>query len=87
MMALKRNQLQKAYLDRWQATAADGKAPLDGIIMAVAPWSAARLGTTQKTSYVGYTGVANLLGENRCDLHDFSQRTNVDKIFLHAPSL
>ena len=64
-MTLKKNQLQKAYLDRWQATGGDGKQPLDGILMAVTPWAAARLGTTQKNSYVGYTGVANLLG--KCD--------------------
>lgn len=63
MMNLKRNQLQKAYLDRWQASGSNGKQPLDGIIMAVTPWAAARLGTTQKNSYVGYTGIANLLGE------------------------
>lgn len=64
LMALKRNQLQKAYLDRWQATATDGKQPIDGIITAVTPWAAARLGVTQRNSYVGYTGVANLLGES-----------------------
>lgn len=64
MMTLKKNQLQKAYLDRWQASGSDGKRPLDGIIMAVTPWAAARLGTTQENSYVGYTGVANLLGES-----------------------
>lgn len=63
MMTLKRNELQKAYLDRWQATAEEGKAPLDGIIMAVTPWAAARLGVTEKLSYIGYTGIANLLGE------------------------
>jgi len=63
MMTLRRNQLQKAYLDRWQATARDGKAPFDGIITAVTPWAAARLGVTEKNSYIGYTGVANLLGE------------------------
>jgi amidase len=64
MMNLKRNALQKAYLDRWMATGVDGKQPMDGIIMAVTPWAAARLGQTQKTLYVGYTGVFNLLGKN-----------------------
>ena len=56
-MNLKRNALQKAYLDRWMATASSGEQPMDGIIMAVT-----RLGQTQKTFYVGYTGVFHLLG-------------------------
>lgn len=64
LMTLQKNQLQKAYLDRWQASGSNGKRPLDGIIMAVTPWAAGRLGTTQKNTYVGYTGVANLLGES-----------------------
>ena len=64
MMNLKRNALQKAYLGRRMATEVDGKQPMDGIIIAVTPWAAARLGRTQKTLYVGYTGVFNLLGEN-----------------------
>ncbi len=55
MMNLKRNALQKAYYDRWNAAAVDKK-PLDGIIMAVSPWCAPRLGETQKNGYVGYTG-------------------------------
>jgi len=67
MMNLKRNALQKAYLDRWMATGVDGKQPMDGIIMAATPWAAARLGQTQKTLYFGYTGVFSLLGE--CGLH------------------
>lgn len=62
MMNLKRNALQKAYLDRWMATGADGKQPMDGVIMAATPWAAARLGQTQKTLYFGYTAVFNLLG-------------------------
>lgn len=64
-MNLKRNALQKAYLDRWQASATDAKGPIDGIIMAVSPWAAARLGVTQKLSYVGYTGLWNVLGKGR----------------------
>ena len=63
MMNVKRNMMQKAYLDRWRATATDGKEMLDGIIMAVAPWCAPRLGQTQKSFYVGYTTVINLLGK------------------------
>jgi amidase len=55
MMNLKRNALQKAYLDRWNA-ATNGQQPLDGIIQAVSPWCAARLGETQKNAYFGYTG-------------------------------
>ncbi len=62
-MNMKRDTLHKAYLDRWQATATAGKAPLDGIIMATTPWCAARLQFTQKAMYVAYTGVWNLLGE------------------------
>lgn len=63
LMNLKRNALQKAYLDRWMATGTEGKQPMDGIIMATTPWAAARLGQTQKTLYFGYTGVFNLLGK------------------------
>ncbi|KAL2044123.1 hypothetical protein ABVK25_012454 [Lepraria finkii] len=52
MMVMKRNELQKAYVDRWNASAANGKAPIDGTIQAVAPWSAPRLGGTQPNPYV-----------------------------------
>lgn len=65
MMVLKRNELQKAYVDRWNASATNGKAPIDGIIQAVSPWSAPRLGGTQAGLYVGYTGVWNYLGKLR----------------------
>ena len=61
-MNLKRNQMQKAYLDRWMATASETEGPIDGVIMATSPWGAARLGITQEAMYVGYTGVFNLLG-------------------------
>ena len=64
MMNLKRNAMQKAYLDRWMATGANEKEPMDGVIMAATPWAAARLGQTQKTLYYGYTGVFNLLGRD-----------------------
>ena len=64
-MTLRRNKLQKDYLDRWQATATQGREPMDGLIMPVTPWAAARLGVTEKFSYVGYTGVFNVLGESK----------------------
>ncbi|MCJ1303086.1 hypothetical protein MMC08_005893, partial [Hypocenomyce scalaris] len=63
---MKRNQLQKTYLDRWQATSVDGKRPLDAIIMASTPWAASKLGATQRTGYTGYTGVWNLLDFSVC---------------------
>lgn len=63
MMVLKRNELQKAYVDRWNASAVNGKAPIDGIIQATAPWSTPRLGGTQPNLYVAYTGVWNYLGK------------------------
>lgn len=66
MMNLQRNALQKAYLDRWMATATSGKGPIDGVISAVSPWAAPRLGQTQATFYVGYTGVFNLLDFSAC---------------------
>ncbi len=86
MMTIKRNQLQKAYLDRWQATASDGKGPLDGIIMAVSPWAAPRLGATEKNSYVGYTGVGNLLGERKYLLICREHFADVKKTSQDAPS-
>ncbi|KAL8740272.1 MAG: hypothetical protein Q9190_007007 [Brigantiaea leucoxantha] len=80
-MNLKRNALQKAYLDRWQASATDSKGPIDGIIMAVTPWAAARLGSTQKLPYVGYTGVWNVLGLDlpSCTFPVTFANQNVDK--------
>lgn len=68
LMNLRRNELQKAYLDRWNASAtADGKPRIDGIIQAVSPWAAPRLGETQRSGlYVGYTGVWNLLDFSAC---------------------
>ena len=62
-MIMKRNTFQKIYLDRWSATVADGKGPMDGIIIPASPWTAPRLGITQKLFSVSYTGVWNLLGE------------------------
>lgn len=94
LMNLRRNQLQKAYLDRWNASATDGKARIDGIIQAVSPWAAPRLGETQRAGlYVGYTGVWNLLDFSACtfpvmfadknldpprDLRTFKQLSDID---------
>lgn len=63
---MQRNQLQQAYLDAWNATATPEKPPMDGIIMAVSPWSAPRLGASQKDFYIGYTGVVNFLDFPGC---------------------
>ena len=88
-MNLKRNALQKAYLDRWQASATDSKGPIDGIIMAVTPWAAARLGSTQKLPYVGYTGVWNVLGRVHLFCLCPDQENPIDRLRstkLHLPS-
>lgn len=72
-MIAKRNALQKAYLDRWSATATNGKGAMDGLILASSPWTAPRLGITQKMFCVNFTGVFNLLGETFfpiCAAHD-----------------
>ncbi len=69
MMTLKRNALQKAYLDRWNATATDGKPRMDGIICATSPWAAPRLGQTQQNLYVGWTGFVNYLGKKVPSIH------------------
>lgn len=61
-MIIKRNALQKAYLDRWSATATDGKGAMDGLILPSSPWTAPRLGFTQEVFCVNYTGVLNVLG-------------------------
>jgi amidase len=58
-----RNAYQKEYLDRWNATATDGRQIMDGIILPASPWTAPRLGITQTDIFcVNYTGVFNLLG-------------------------
>ena len=62
-MIIKRNALQKSYLDRWSATGKDGKQAMDGIILPTSPWTAPRLGITQTLFNVNYTGVFNVLGE------------------------
>ena len=61
-MIAKRNAFQKVYLDRWSGTATNGRRAMDGIILASSPWTAPRLGISQKLFCVNYTGVFNLLG-------------------------
>ncbi|EER27006.1 Amidase family protein [Coccidioides posadasii C735 delta SOWgp] len=65
-MILRRNQLQKDYLDRWLATKTATAGPMDCIITPVAAAAAARLGLGETVDYVGYTGVANLLDLPGC---------------------
>ncbi|RMZ85580.1 hypothetical protein DV737_g626, partial [Chaetothyriales sp. CBS 132003] len=65
-MVMKRNLLQQTYVDRWRNSAVDGKAPIDGIIQAVAPQAAPRLGGTQKDMHIAYTGVWNYLDFASC---------------------
>lgn len=78
-MNMHRNALQKGYLDRWMATATAEKGPIDGVIMALSPWAAPRLGQTQKTFYVGYTGVWNLLDFAVCTFPVTFVDKSVDK--------
>lgn len=79
-MIVRRNALQKAYLDRWMATAAGGKGLMDGIILPSAPWSAPRLGFTQKVFCVNYTGVYNLLGLLSTHLCSFCLRLMLSRL-------
>ncbi|KIX08344.1 uncharacterized protein Z518_03000 [Rhinocladiella mackenziei CBS 650.93] len=79
MMNLRRNELQKAYLDRWNATAANGKSRMDGIICATAPWAAPRLGQTQTNLYVGFTGFVNFLDFAACTFPVTFADKNLDK--------
>ncbi|KAI9836453.1 MAG: hypothetical protein M1819_001485 [Sarea resinae] len=66
MINLKRDQLQEAYLTRWQQTANGGKGPMDCIIMAASPWAVPRLGLTAESPYFGYTAAFNLLDYPVC---------------------
>lgn len=78
-MIVERNAFQKAYMDRWNATAVDGRPVMDGIIMATSPWTAPRLGITQTDLFcVNFTGVWNVLGESLSYFH-FSL------LFLQSP--
>lgn len=62
-MITNRNTLQKRYLDRWNATAGDGKGPMDGLICPASTWTAPRLGLTQHVFCVNFTAAFNLLGK------------------------
>lgn len=75
---MQRNQLQQAYLDAWNATATPDKPPMDGIIMAVAPWAAPRLGETQRNFYIGYTAVFNFLDFTSCTFSVTWADKNID---------
>lgn len=76
---MQRNQLQQAYLDAWNATAAPDKPRMDGIIMAVSPWAAPRLGATQEKFYIGYTGVVNFLDGCACTFPVTWADKNIDR--------
>ncbi|KAK6587073.1 hypothetical protein PZA11_000363 [Diplocarpon coronariae] len=65
-MISRRNAFQKAYLDRWNSTASDGKRAMDAIIIAVSPWTAPRLGLTQSLFNVSFTGAFNVLDYPSC---------------------
>ncbi|KAL8817127.1 MAG: hypothetical protein Q9191_008205 [Dirinaria sp. TL-2023a] len=78
-MNLRRNKLQKDYLDRWQATGTQGKKPMDGLVMPVTPWAAARLRVTEELSYVGYTGVFNILDLPSCTFPATFADRNLDR--------
>lgn len=62
-MIMNREQLKKAYLDRWMATGKDGGRVMDGIIAPVWPLVANPLRFAEVQHYVGYTSVFNTLGE------------------------
>jgi hypothetical protein len=83
LMNLRRNALQKAYVDRWNASATNEKQRIDGIIQAVSPWAAPRLGGTQaKSLYVGFTGVWNFLGTSSSYLHACNKKSCEEKVKL-----
>lgn len=65
-MILRRNALQKEYLDRWMATRTDTLGPMDCIIAPVAVSAAPRLGLIQTLDYIGFTGFANVIGKSAC---------------------
>jgi len=78
-MIVARNGLQKAYLDRWSATAEGGKAMMDGIICPASPWTAPRLGLTQKVFNVSFTATFNLLDYPACTFPVAFADKNLDK--------
>jgi len=73
-MIKNRNALQKRYLDRWSATATDGKTAMDGLILPNSIWTAPRLGITQEVFSVNYTIVFNLLGMTTTSNSSFQMR-------------
>ncbi|RFU31396.1 hypothetical protein B7463_g4938, partial [Scytalidium lignicola] len=78
-MIYQRNAYQKQYVDHWTATAVDGKEPMDAIITATSPWTAPRLGITQKLFCINYTGVWNLLDYPVCTFPVTFADKNIDK--------
>ena len=70
-MIIKRNELQKKYLDQWMATQESAERPMDGIIWPVAPTAANRLRFSEVVQYVGYTGFANILGTSSALILNF----------------
>ncbi|KAF3490850.1 acetamidase [Arthroderma uncinatum] len=65
-MIIKRNSLQKQYLDRWMATETDASGPMDCIISPVAVAPASRLGYGETVQYAGYTAFGNILDLPSC---------------------
>jgi amidase len=85
-MITKRNAFQKAYMDAWNATAADGKNAMDGIILPASCWTAPRLGITQKLFSVNYTGVFNVLGKYLLQFPERAHTYYPRLSCLHVPS-
>lgn len=86
-MIASRNALQKRYLDRWSATANDGKNAMDGLIVASSVWTAPRLGVTQDIFSVNYTIVFNLLGKATPFYSSANSKSDLDRLScLHIPS-
>jgi amidase len=67
----RRNELQKAYLDRWMATKTGDSGPIDGIIAPVSPAATPRLGLSEVVYHHGYTAFVNLLGRPICPIVPF----------------
>ncbi|KAI5284818.1 hypothetical protein KEM54_001050 [Ascosphaera aggregata] len=54
-LIVKRNAIQKEYLDQWMATRTASEGPIDGLIFPVNPYAAQPLDWTKKRNYLGYT--------------------------------